>query len=54
LVGFEQDAFGKHNPESAQLPVEALDAPEVELGELARGDLAGGHQLGLAGDAGKR
>ena len=30
-----------------------LDPPQVQLDELARGQLAGGDQLGLAGDPGE-
>ncbi len=34
LVGFEQRALGEHDPESIQLPVEALDPLEIELDQL--------------------
>jgi hypothetical protein len=54
LVGLEQRSFGEHHPECVQLSVEAVDPLQVELDELTRGDLAGGDQLGLAGDARKR
>ncbi len=34
LVGFEQRALGEHDAEGIQLPVEALDPPEVKLDQL--------------------
>src|SRR5439155_2281699 len=39
--------------ESVHLRVEALYARQVQLDQLARGDLAGAKQLGQAGDAGE-
>ena len=53
LVGFQQRAFGEHSLVGVQLLVVALDPVEVELHELARGDLPGGDQLCLAGDPGE-
>ncbi len=52
LVGFQQRALGEHDAERVQLRVEARDPLEVELDQLARGDLARGDQLRLAGDSG--
>ena len=49
LVGFQQRALGEHDPEGVQQRVVARDALEVELDELARGDLAGGDQLAPGG-----
>jgi hypothetical protein len=43
-----QRALGAHDPEGLQLAVQAIDAVEVQLGELGRGDLAWAQQLGLA------
>ena len=53
LVGLEQRALGEHLAEGVELGVEALDARQVRLDELARGDLAGAQQLGLARGAGE-
>ena len=52
LVGLEQRAFGEHDAKRVQLRVEPLDPLQVELDQLARGDLARGDQLGLASDPG--
>ena len=53
LVGFQPRALGEHDAERVQRAASsARDPLEVQLDELARGDLAGGDQLGLAGDSG--
>ena len=52
-VGRGERLVGEHDPERAQLRVEPLDPLEVELGQLARGDLARPDQLGLAREAGE-
>jgi hypothetical protein len=44
---------GAHSAERVVLPVELVDAPQRKLGELAGGDLAAPHELGLTGDAGR-
>ena len=53
LIGFEQRALAEHDPEGVQLRVEPRDPLQIELHQLARGDLASGDQLGLAGDPGE-
>ena len=40
--------LGEHHAERVELRVEALDALQARVDELARRDLAGGDQLGLA------
>ena len=50
LVGLGRGALAVDGAKRVEPRVEALDAPEVELDELARRHLAGPHQLGLAGD----
>ncbi len=54
LVGFQQSTLGEHDPKCVQLTVEALDPAQVELDQLARGDLPGGDQLSLVGDPRER
>ena len=51
LIGFETCAFGEHHAEGVQAGVVACDPLEVEVDELAGGDLSRGDQLGLAGDS---
>ena len=53
-VGLGQGALAQHLGERVHLGAEALDPLEVELDQLARGDLAGADQLRLARSAGKR
>jgi hypothetical protein len=48
LLRLGQRPLGEHDPEGVQLRVEPLDPLEMELDELARGDLAAADQLGLA------
>ncbi len=52
-VGLGQRGLGAHGDERVQLWVQALDAPQVALDQVARGDRAGAQQLALAGDAGE-
>ena len=52
LIGLQPRALLEHDPERVQLWVEALDPLQVEVDQLARGDLARGDQLGLPGDPG--
>ena len=53
LVGLGQGAVGEHHAEGVQLRVRLPDAVERRLDELARRDLAGGHQARLLGGAGE-
>ena len=53
LVGLGQRALGERHAVGVELRVEPRDALEVQLGELARRDLAAADQLGLAGGAGE-
>ena len=53
LVGLDQRALGEDDAEGVERRVEPRDALEVRLGQLARGELAGGDQLGLAREAGE-
>ena len=46
-------ALGEHHPVGVEQRVQALDPLEVELDQLARGDLAAADELGLARGAGK-
>ena len=46
-------ALGEHDSEGVQQRVEPLDALQVQLQQLARRDLSGRDQLGLAGDPGE-
>ena len=54
LVGLGQGALGHDDPERVEIRVVLLDAPEVELGQLARGDLARPEHLGLVRDTRER
>ena len=45
--------LGHHDAKGVQLRVETLDPLEVELDQLARGDVAGAHERGLAHDPGE-
>ena len=53
LGGLGQRALGEHDAERVEARVEPGDPLEVELGELARGQLPRGDQLGLAREAGE-
>ena len=53
LVGLGQGAVGEHDAEGVELGVHLPDALERRLDELARRDLAGGHQARLLGGAGE-
>ena len=53
LVGLDQRALGEHDAEGVERRVEPRDALEAGLGQLARGELAGGDQLGLAREPGE-
>ena len=53
LVGLGQGAVGEHHAEGVELGVRLPDALERRLDELARRDLAGGHQARLLGGAGE-
>ena len=53
LGGLGERALGEHDAERVEDRVEAGDALEVGLGELARGDLPRRDQLGLAREAGE-
>ena len=53
LVGLHQGAVGEHHAEGVELGVRLPDALERRLDELARRDLAGGHQARLLGGAGE-
>ena len=52
-VGGGERLVGEHDAEAAHQRLEALDPLQVELGQLARRDLAGPDQLGLAREAGE-
>ncbi len=52
LVGLHQGAVGEHDAEGVDLGIRLPDALERRLDELARGDLAGGHEARLLGGAG--
>ena len=52
LVGLDQRALGEHDAEGVERGVEPRDALEARLGQLARGELAGGDQLRLAREPG--
>ena len=52
LVGLDQRALGEDDAEGVERRVEPRDALEVRLGQLARGELAGGDQLRLAREPG--
>ncbi len=54
LVGLQQRALGRHHAKRVESRGQTRDPPEVELDQLARGDLARRDQLRLAGDAGER
>ena len=53
LVGLEQRALVEDDPEGVQVAVQARDALERVLDELARRDLTGSHELGLSRDTGE-
>jgi len=53
LVCLQASTLGEHDPERVQLAIQARDPLQIELHQLARGDLAGRDQLGLTGDAGE-
>ena len=53
LLGLQQRAFGEHHAKGVQSRLRALDAPQTQLDELARGELPVGDQLGLSGDPGE-
>ncbi len=53
LLGLRQCPFRQHHPVAVELRVDALDALQVGLGELPRADLAGAHELRLAGCTGE-
>src|SRR5688572_8936333 len=48
LVRLRQSALGEHDPERVQLRLDPLDPLEVDLDQLARGDLPLADQLRLA------
>ena len=53
LVGLDQGTLGDDDAEGVEPRVEPADPLEVELGELTRGQLTCGDQLGLAGEPGE-
>ena len=53
LVGLQQRALAEHHAKGVQRGSSRSIRSQVQLDELARGDLAGGDQLGLAGDPGE-
>jgi hypothetical protein len=53
LVGFHLRPFGEYDAKRVQQRVVALDPLQIQVHELAGGDLARGDQLGLAGDGGE-
>ena len=53
LVGLGQRAVGEHDAEGVELAGRPPDALQRRLDELARRDLAGGHQARLLGGAGE-
>jgi hypothetical protein len=52
-AGRSERLAGEHDPVAAEERIQAVDPPEVELGQLARRDLARADQLGLAPEAGE-
>ena len=48
LVGFQAHALGEHHAKRVEGAIQAGDALEVDLHQLARGHLSRGDQLGLA------
>ena len=52
LVGLQARAFGEHDAKRVQARVQTRDPLEIDVDQLARGDLARGDQLRLAGDPG--
>ena len=53
LGGLGERALAEHDAERVEGRVEARDALQVGLGELPRGDVPRGDQLGLAREAGE-
>ena len=53
LVGLREGALAVDGAERVELRVEARDAPQVELHEVARRELPAADELGLAGDRGE-
>ena len=53
LVGLEQRALVEHDAKRVDLAIQAPDALERVLDEVARRDVAGADELGLARDAGE-
>src|SRR5438270_203968 len=53
LLGLDAGPLGEHHPEGVQPRVDALDALEIQVDQLAWRDLARAYQLSLAGWAGE-
>jgi len=51
LLGLQARALAEDDPEGVQLRIQSRDPLQIQINQLARRNLAGGDQPGLAGHA---